>query len=177
MSSPKSRLTASRIFFANGQGYSIGMPLAMQEAKAMVFAPRFTISLARKTAFLPGQPPQSLKPINSISSSIPSKAPFFSRTILKSVVPGHMSRVCLQRITPSFIILCPSAGAPIRPPPPAAGSPKEKYRRFFVLFPISLPARKAARAAFFCLQKTVRQPQTAQPQTKAGTRCVHPKAL
>lgn len=61
----------------------------MQEAKTIVSAPLFTSSLARKTAFLPGHPPQLMKPMISISSSTPSKAPFFSLINLKSVVPGQ----------------------------------------------------------------------------------------
>ena len=48
---------------------------ALQLAKAMASAPRFTSSLARSTAFLPGQPPQLVKPTISISSSTWAKAP------------------------------------------------------------------------------------------------------
>ena len=43
----------------------------MQEAKAMVSAPRFTSSRARSTAFFPGHPPQLIKPMVSISSFTP----------------------------------------------------------------------------------------------------------
>jgi hypothetical protein len=67
----------SFIFFANGQGYPIGLPFCMHEAKTIVSAPRFTSSLALKTAFFPGQPPQFINPIISISSSIFSNPPFF----------------------------------------------------------------------------------------------------
>lgn len=80
----------SFIFFAKGHGYPMGFPRWMQEAKTMVSAPLFTSSRARSTDFLAGQPPQLIKPMMSMSSSIPSKAPFFSRMNSKSVVPGQI---------------------------------------------------------------------------------------
>ena len=39
----------------------------------------------------------------SMSSVIPSKTPFLSLIILKSVVPGQKSSVCIHRIIPTFI--------------------------------------------------------------------------
>ncbi len=80
----------------------MGLPLVIHEVNTMVSAPRLTISAALVTAFLPGQPPQVTMPIISISSSTPAKAPFLSRIILKSVVPGHMSSVCRHLIKPTF---------------------------------------------------------------------------
>ena len=77
MFSPRSFATVSIIFFANGQAKPIGVPLVMQVVKQIVSAPRFTISLARRTAFLPGQPPQLIKPTIFISSSTPVKEPSF----------------------------------------------------------------------------------------------------
>lgn len=79
----------------------------MQDANAIVSAPRFTSSLALRTDFFAGHPPQLIKPIISISSSIFSKAHLFSRITLKSVVPGQKSSVCIQRIIPSFILSFP----------------------------------------------------------------------
>ncbi|MPN15016.1 hypothetical protein SDC9_162345 [bioreactor metagenome] len=70
----------------------------------MVSAPRFTISLTRVAAFLPGHPPQELIPASSISAVSPSKAPRFSFMNFKSVEAGHMSSVCMQRISPIFIM-------------------------------------------------------------------------
>lgn len=75
----------------------------MHEAKAIVSAPRSTSFRARNTAFLPGQPPQLQNPTSVMSPSTPSKAPLFSRTVLKSLVPGQKSSVCIQRIIPNFI--------------------------------------------------------------------------
>ena len=77
------------IFFANGQGYPMGVPFWIHEANTIVSAPLLTNSRARNTDFLPGQPPQLQKPIISISSVTPSKTPFLSLIILKSVVPGQ----------------------------------------------------------------------------------------
>lgn len=89
MLSPISLTTVSFIFFAKGHGYPIGLPRWMHEAKTIVSAPRSTISLALNTAFLPGQPPQEIKQIISMSSFIHSKAHDFSRITLKSVEPGQ----------------------------------------------------------------------------------------
>ena len=75
--------------FLNAKDAQWGVPFWIQEAKTRVTAPRFTSSLARRMAFLPEQPPQLIKPITSIFSPIPENAPVFSRTALKSAVPGQ----------------------------------------------------------------------------------------
>ena len=46
---------------------------------------------------------ENQKPTISMSSVIPSKTPFLSLIILKSVVPGQKSSVCIHRIIPTFI--------------------------------------------------------------------------
>ena len=71
--------------------------------KTIVSAPLRTSSLARNTDFFAGHPPQLQKPTISMSSVIPSKTPFLSLIILKSVVPGQKSSVCIHRIIPTFI--------------------------------------------------------------------------
>jgi hypothetical protein len=76
----------------------------MQDAKTIVSAPRLTISAVRVTAFLPGQPPQALIPITSMSSVIPAKASFFSYITFKQAVPGHISSVCKHLIKPTFML-------------------------------------------------------------------------
>ena len=97
------------IRLANGHGYPIGVPFWMQEANTMVSAPRRTSSLARRIAFLPGQPPQFIKPIMLISSFEKSaKAPLRCATARKSVVPGQKSSVCIQRMIPIFKVAAPS---------------------------------------------------------------------
>ena len=70
----------------------------------MVSAPRLTNSLARNTAFLPGHPPQLVKPVISISVSIPVNTPVLPCIALKSPVPGQKSSVCLHLIIPNFIL-------------------------------------------------------------------------
>lgn len=93
------------IFRAKGQGYPIGVPSVMHDARAMVSAPRRTISLALKTAFFPGQPPHEMNPTISMSSATSLKASCLFRITLKSLVPGQVSSVCMQRIIPTFMIL------------------------------------------------------------------------
>ena len=67
----------------------MGVPLPMQEAKAMASAPRSTSRRARKGARLPGQPPQFVKPISSMGSEMFWKAPSWAASRRKSVVPGQ----------------------------------------------------------------------------------------
>lgn len=71
----------------------------------MVSAPRVISSFARKTAFLPGQPPQSINPIISMGSfsGVSEKAPDLSLIARKSFVPGQLSTVCMHLIIPTFI--------------------------------------------------------------------------
>ena len=76
----------------------------MQEAKTIVSAPLLIISVVRVTAFLPGQPPQVLISIISMSSVTPVKASFFSFITFKQAVPGHISSVCKHLIKPTFML-------------------------------------------------------------------------
>ncbi len=92
-SSPSCCLRAFFIASKCGQGKPMGVPLEMQEVRKIAFAPRSTIIAARLTAFLPGQPPQLIKPIIS-AGPVSSKASLPSLATLKSTVPGHMSSVC-----------------------------------------------------------------------------------
>jgi hypothetical protein len=65
------------IICAWGHEKPIGVPLNIQETNTIVSAPLFTISDALVTAFFPGQSPQVLTPIISISSGYPVKSQFF----------------------------------------------------------------------------------------------------
>lgn len=104
-----SEATVSAIFLANGHGYPIGVPFCMHDANAMVSAPLSKNSRALRTAFFPGQPPQFINPIISISSVTSENAPPFSRIILKHVVPGQKSSVCIHLIIPTFTLYSPLA--------------------------------------------------------------------
>lgn len=69
----------------------------------MMSAPRAAMCFALDTAFFPGHPPQETNPETS-TGPVCSKASFPWEAILKSVVPGHMSSVCMQRMIPTFFI-------------------------------------------------------------------------
>jgi hypothetical protein len=87
-----------------GQGEPIGLPFFMQEANAMASAPRSTIILALVTAFFPQQPPHERNPMIS-TGPVSAKAKVPSLATLKSVLPGHMSSVSWQRMTPTFMLV------------------------------------------------------------------------
>ena len=59
--------------------------------------------LRTKCRLLSREAPQEQKPTGSISFSTVSKAPCFPHKILKSLVPGHVSSVCVQRMIPPFM--------------------------------------------------------------------------
>jgi len=93
--------TASLIVWKWGQGKPIGFPFFMQDAKAIISAPRSTSILALVTAFFPEQPPQERNPTIS-TGPVSSNAKVPSRVTLKSVVPGHISSVSWHRMIPHF---------------------------------------------------------------------------
>ena len=73
----------------------------MQDAKAIASAPRSTIIFALVAARFPGQPPHEVYPtISQGPRSLNAKVP--SAATLKSVVPGHMSSVCMHLMIPTF---------------------------------------------------------------------------
>ena len=82
----------------------MGVPFTMQDARQTASAPWDASILALSGIFLPGQPPQFTNPTSSMSPSISEKTPLRPRMAAKSVLPGHMSSVCMQRIMPTFII-------------------------------------------------------------------------
>jgi len=95
--------TASLIVWKCGQGNPIGFPFLMQDAKAIISAPRSTSIFARVTAFFPEHPPQERNPTIS-TGPVSSNAKVPSCVTLKSVVPGHISSVSLHRMIPHFCI-------------------------------------------------------------------------
>lgn len=100
-----SSLTIASLILAKwGQGNPMGLPLDMQEANTMICAPRSTIILALDTALFPGQPPQLTNPVIS-TGPVFLKANLPLEATVKSVVPGHMSSVCWQRMIPAFLMV------------------------------------------------------------------------
>lgn len=91
ISDVRSQISGNKLLhlFRKGTGITDRRALVDTGSKSDRISAAFDQFTCPQDCFLPGQPPQFIKPMISISSLTSAKAPVFSRTALKSAVPGQ----------------------------------------------------------------------------------------